>query len=587
MNVIIYFNGILQNLDDFQGSNDSSFVFRQKDEGGGAAVSYSPNLTLVGDAYQYIRQQIIEKPVPSLEEISVEIYDACCSDEDGNPLLLMLGKIPGSEVTWCEVGENCGSCEITIVDDSQDAKALACLKNTLIWDKKPKLDGSGVSDGEDSFRVANFSTYCNDIKPDFLQEVILLLGLILKIVLLPVLLVVATLVTIVNGILFFINLLGANIPLFGGDVNFYDDALSFITAFDELILPCGYLHKTPFIHSYLINVCDICGLGLQSSLFGVGGVYHNTMRLDAQFVAGSKNVITAFDNYEKNKPNLNGIQFLDEFEAFNIDWRITNGTLVVEREDFQFGNLWFDLRDIQEQDIQSLCFSVTEERPPAYGEYRYTKDGVDNTGDEVNSEWADAVFDWNVPINPAQTGLKETVLFFGTAQFRQDANANAVSPLDKPLYTLGYLNLQDFQKSMLIEKGVAAFPKLLQWDGVSDRFRATIARRSSANGNGVFDYNTDWYIKSNYQDSTGTSYNTAYQNLFEIDDPRNTSSTFGAAGLKQRRYTLQIIASCDVVRTLSADKFVIIPIGGVYKEAVVDEIEYNTDSKILTIQGKI
>ena len=587
MNVIIEINGTTLNPDDIIGADSSSFVFRQKDEGGGAAISYSPNLTLVGPAYDLIRAAIIESPVPALAELDAKVYDACCKDDQGNPLLLLVGKVPGSEVTWCEIGEDCASCEITILDDSQDAKAQACLKNTLIWDRKEKADASGVSDGEDTFRTAPFLGYCVDIRPNFLQEIILILGIILKIALLPALFVVATVVTVINAILFFINLLGANIPLIGGDVNFYDDAVGFIQIYNDLVIPCGYKHKAPFIHSYLINVCDICGLGLQSSLFGVGGVYHNTMRLDASFVPGSRNDSKVLDSYEKNKPNLNAIQFLDEFEAFNIAWRINNGTLIVEREDFQFGQQWFDLRDLPQDNIQSLCFSITEERPPAYGEYRYIKDGVDNTGDEVYRGWADAVFDWNDPPNPAQTGLKETVLFFGAAQFRRDANRDSTSPLDKGIYTLAYLNLQDFSGAMLIEKGVAAFPKLLQWDGTSPQTLARVERKNSAVANGLFDYNSDWWIKSSYADAAGVAYNTAYQNLFEIDDPRNTSSTFGAAGIKQRRYTLEIISTCDLVRTLSADKIVVIPIGGTYKQAVIDEIEYNTDSQTLTIQGKI
>ena len=587
MNVILEVNGQILSPDDIVGADSSTLVFRKKDQGGGAAASYSPNLTLVGDAYQLIRGLIIEQTTPSLVDISANVYDACCEDEDGNPLLLIEGKIPGSEVTWCEIGDDCGACEITIVDDSQDAIALSCLKNTLIWDRKPKFDGSGLSDGEDTFRTAPFLGYCVDIRPNFLQEIILILGIILKIALLPALLVVATVVTAINAILFFINLLGANIPLIGGDVNFYDDAVGFIQIYNDLVIPCGYKHKAPFIHSYLTNVCNVCGLGLQSTLFDVGGVYHNTMRLDAQFVPGARNDSKVLDSYEKNKPNLNGVQFLDELEAFNIDWRVANGALIVEREDFQFGVQWFDLRDIDPQNIISLCFSFTEERPFAYGEYIYTKDGVDNTGDEVNDGWADPVFDWNIPPNPAQTGLKETVLFFGTAQFRRDANRDSTSPLDKGIYTLGYLNLQDFSGAMLIEKGVAAFPKLLQWDGTSPQTLARVERKNSAVGGGLFDYNSDWWIKKSYSDAAGVAYNTAYQNLFEIDDPRSFSSTFGAAGIKQRSYTLEIIASCDIVRTLSAEKFIVIPIGGVYKEAAVDEIEYNTSSEILTIQGKI
>jgi len=587
MNVILEVNGVFINPDDIVGSDSSTLVFRQKDEGGGAAVSYSPNLTLVGDAYQLIRSLIIEQTTPSLVDISANVYDACCKDDQGTPLLLIKGKIPGSEVTWCEIGDNCGACEITIVDDSEDAVALACLKNTLIWDRKDKFDNSGVSDGEDTFRTAPFLSYCVDVRPTYIQELFFILGLILKIVFIPALFILATIITVVNAIIFFINLLGANIPLIGGNVSFYDDALGFIESYNSLVVPCGYKHKAPFIHSYLTNICDICGLGLQSSLFGVGAVYHNTMRLDAQFVPGSRDDSKVLISYEKNKPNLNGVQFLDELQAFNIDWRIANGALIVEREDFQFGVQWFDLRDIDPQNIISLCFSFTEERPFAYGEYNYVKDGIDNSGDEVLNDWADSVFDWNVPPNSSQIGLKQTDLFFGAAQFRKDAARDVVSPIDKPIYTAAYNNLQDFEGAMLIEKGIAAFPKLLQWDGTSPQNLATVERKNSAVGGGLFDYNSDWWIKSFYQDASGIAYNTAYQNLFQIDDPRSSSATFGAAGIKQRRYTLEIIAACDIVRTLSAEKFIVIPIGGTYKAAEVVEIEYNTQSQILTIQGKI
>jgi hypothetical protein len=333
-------------------------------------------------------------------------------------------------------------------------------------------------------------------------------------------------------------------------------------------------------------MCDLCGLNLQSSLFNPGGYYHNTMQLDAPYSPGAKNISKTLRNWQRNKPNINGLQYLESFKDWNIAWSVNNGILRIEREDFEFGTLWFDLQNIDKERIKSLCFSLTDEKPAAYGEYLYSKDGVDNTGDEVITGevpaqgWTDLVFDWNIPVNPAQSGLKQTTLFFGGAQFRRDSNREGVSALDKAFYNAAFPILNDYEGVLLMEKGICGFPKWIIWDALSPRENARILRYQSAIEAGTFDYNVPFWIKSTYADANGIIRDTAYQRLFSIDDPRVT-------GIKQRAYTLEIYMDCELLRGLSVDRFIRIPVAGVYQDATIEEIEYNTATYLITIKGKV
>ncbi len=58
-NLEIYFDGILQNSNDFDGTESISFVYRNKTESGESAFGFSPELTVRGAAYDYLVQEII------------------------------------------------------------------------------------------------------------------------------------------------------------------------------------------------------------------------------------------------------------------------------------------------------------------------------------------------------------------------------------------------------------------------------------------------------------------------------------------------------------------------------------------------
>jgi hypothetical protein len=560
----IYFDGIPQNLNDFNGTESASFVFRRKDEAGESAFSFAPELTVTGDAYAYVRQQIISAVNPNLALIEVLIYDTCCVNPDGSARLLFTGKIEGGSVRWCTF-PNC-EASFTVVDNSVDAQAIRCLKNNFPWDTlRQNTVNNQTTLGIDEFRYAPWLYYCNDLKPSATQEAIMLLGLYWLILFAPIL-----------AILQLFNLIS------GVNENIFENL-------SNLIVGCGRRHIAPYLDSQFKNLCKRCGIGYSSGLFDVGGYYHNTVRMDIAFVPGAGIFQQGFGDEGAridNRPNLNGIQFLDELKQFNIDWRVVNGVLQIERKDFFSGSQWFNTDNLEDNQLLSICFESLEERPAAYAEYMYMKDGVDNSGDEVSKKWADRVIDWNPADNPNQSGLFSKKLLYGAAQFRFDDNAPDTNPIDKPFYVTFFPFVQNTenQAAMFLEKGIAAFPKLINLDRVEGQIlTAGLLERGVAvpdfvtMNDGKRAYNYKWWIKEQgFIDDSGNTYDTAYQRLFFIDDPRLTT-------VKTRKVNISVTADCNLISTLDIDKYVTIPEG----QVKITEITYDTDNNSLTIQGLI
>jgi hypothetical protein len=557
-NIEIYFDNNLMNLNDFDGTESISFVYRNKTESGDSGYSFSPELTLTGNAYDYVYNEIINKPNPALESIQVLVYDTCCLDDNGNSRLLFTGLIEGSDVRWC-VFPNCYA-QVTVIDNSSVGLAITCLKNIMPYDNANRSGNiRNNTRGIDEYRIAPYIYYCDDVKPDFTHEALMIMGIWFFILTTPIL-----------AILQFFNFLS------GVDSNIFNDL-------GNLIVGCGKKHIAPYMDSYFKNMCKLCYLSYQSSLFDVGGYYHDTVRVDMAYKPGSQNDRDVAYANQLNQPNLNGIQFLDTLKEWNIDWRITNNTLVIERKDFFNGGLWFDTELLDDDQLLSICIEPSEKKPYAFAEYNYPKDGVDNSGDEVAPNWSQRAIDWNVPINPVLRGLFTKNFTFSASQFRFDNNRIDVAPIDKRFYRSFYPTLNDTQNdnAMLLEKGVANFPKLLDIGRTYDQngfiYRGYGVVNFYENNNGLFTYNYKWQVFENpLVDRNGTSYDTAYQRLLCIDDPRNTS-------IKIRKFTLSVTADCNLLRGLSIDKFVRTPIG----DGDIEEITYDVTNNSLTITGKI
>jgi hypothetical protein len=137
---------------------------------------------------------------------------------------------------------------------------------------------------------------------------------------------------------------------------------------------------------------------------------------------------------------------------------------------------------------------------------------------------------------------------------------------------------------MFLSKGVAGFPKLINLVSIvgQDITPTTFERGFGVAdfvymSNGLRAYNYKWYVQAvPLTDAGGAQYDTAYQRLFEIDDPQATT-------VKTRKVTISITADCDLLRGLSVDKYITLPEG----QVEIQEITYDTNNNSLTISGLI
>jgi hypothetical protein len=561
------------------GLNEITATIRHESETGGSAFSFTGELTFYGEAYEIIRQQILLAPTPHLIKVPIQIYSDECPD------IPFIGYIEGGSVRWCEISSKDETCSASaqIIDGSTIAEKLACVKNTIIWKRLPKFGSSQISAGEDTTRKARYLAFCVQPRPAIIFEMMMIYYLLMRVVLTPVIIVVGLIVKVINLIITAVNTIPflPNIQLidFDGndDTGVFEEFGNILDRLNNFITGCGAKHKTPFIHSYVQNVCEICGLTLQSSILSPGGYYHNLMRLDAPSYSTrpgySNNKIE--EVYQRNSPNLNGAQLLDEMERnLNWEWWIQGSVLRVEPRGEVEGLIWVEQGDGTE--ITSFCLETTDETVKAFGVYEYAQDAADRSANEVRKDWSE-VIDWNVPPNDIQRGALERTLQYSTALFRKDNNGDGVMPIDEDFYNTNaaFPNLLNWKNVLILSNGVSSLPKLLIWDGVSPQDNARV-QRWKVPGTDKWDYNIPMWMKKTHP-AGPTLYNTSFE---KTDNPR-------LAGVRLRTFTMDILLTCDLLKTAPEARLVKAFVQGELKTGKIDEITIHYATMTASIKGKI
>lgn len=553
-------------------------TIRRSSGTGGAAFSFTGELTFYGEAYNIIRELIILSPVPHLVKIPISVYTDQCPEHP------FVGYVEGANVEWCEIGADNVPCsaKAQIIDGSAISERLACVRNTIIWDKLPKYGFQFVSDGEDTARKARYVTMCIEFRPRALAEVIMILYVIMRTVMMPAMFIISVVVVIINAIITAINTIPfvpniAEIDFDGNDdTGPFQEFRNLLDMMNNFITGCGAKHKAPFVHSYIQNVCDVCGLTLSSSILSPGGYYNNLMRLDATayHTQPGASVGEIEQCYNKQKPNLNGAQFLDELrQNLNWDWSINGSTLVIEPAGDIQGLIWFEQGDGVV--IKSFCIHTTDETVKAYGVYEYAQDAADNACNEVKNDWG-AVVDWNTPPNDVQRGAYEKNLTYSAALFRKDNQGDSKIPIDKDFYNnnFAFPNLATWENVLIMSKGVSSQPKLLMWDGVSAQDNARVEKWDA--GNGKWDYNTKMWLRPTHP-AGDTLYGTSFE---ATDNPRNVD-------ILLRKFTMEICLTCDLIGTAPDARRLKAMVGGVLKTGKIEEIAINYGTFTATINGRI
>jgi hypothetical protein len=523
--------------DSYEGTEDSSVTIRQNTDTG-LAFSYGNSITFFNDAFALIVDELANSPTAAQNSIEIYIYDTCCKDRNGNDYLIFKGLIRSSdiEITIKPDSERCGvECDFT--DYSQTSEAITCLKQTVIFSNNAN---GRTSNGENEGRAAVYYSYYEETRPRAYMYFLLYLG--------AYLVVMATIV---------LNILTVGLINLGGELREIKEDIK------SLFIKKRF-HKAPFISSYLRNICKLCGLQLQSTIFSTGGFWENINRLDAAIQEGGEHTAEAdiiFKDF--NAPNITGTDLLDSLKQFNIGYWLQNGnTLVVERKDYQTAT-WIDFAT---RDFDRLSFKFGDETPPATRVYEYINDLSDKTGQEFFRGICGYAIDYNTPINPAFRGSEKITFPYGTWRTINDSQQSVLlRASNTPPLSLVYNNIS--QRSLLMQTGTCGSPKLLEYDTSSPVIDAT-----------MFNNNRRLYI-----DASGTlaAQDRVYVQFLQIDDPRIT-------GIKNKDFELVFSYECEDLRTFEFNKTVRIPLqNGNYKDGVIDNLTINFKDGTITINGKV
>lgn len=460
--VRVILNGFEVAPKDVSGEPDIRTTITVEDEDGASLVkTVSGELTFYGTAYETIRDLLIIPAGGRLEEVPITLLETC-SDPDW---IAFEGTVRGDLVNWCE-----GVCSVrvTCVEKTVTSAAMDCLKSTLIFDNH-----SGFQQ-----QAHPRMRYCDEIRPEWLHHVIMILAVFAMLVLdilTPVIFIVAAIVTVINIIISAINVIpGVNVDPIDIDgnpnTNTFQEWQAIRGRILETLIGCGRAHPSPLVRSYLNNVCSKCGIAFQSSILNNPSAdYWNMVLWAAQVEKGTRDDSVPY--IYANRPIMSGEQLLDRLKVvFNARYgvRVIGGvpTLVFERRDQLQGNtVWVDPMALKADGrlIGELCYNYSSENPAAYLVIGFSEDGFDEPGNEAREYYKDIV-EWNLPFNAVQKGDKQVQFQFGMLRNRRDGIGGDILD-DYTWYPSLAGPINQYGHAMMVSRGIAMFPKLLIWNG--------------------------------------------------------------------------------------------------------------------------
>jgi len=587
--VIVTLNGINVNSGGIDGLDKIKVKVRRKDEEQKLAKSFTGELIFYGNGFEIIRQELIDDPAGKFNQVAIKVFDDCCEGADPDePILVFEGILRGDSIDWCE-----GECFVKAQAFEHTAETLKfdCVKSTLIYD-----NWNGIQQEAHPRMV-----YCNEMRPSGLQDVILIFGIILNIIFIavtPVVFVVWLIVEILNVLIGVINgIIDAINTIPGIDINNInevdidgsaDDNLlqvwaDLIDQMNESILGCGREHPSPLVRRYIQNVCDKCGIAFESSILNdPESDYYNTVYLSAPVEKGTRDENQTWISENAPIKTLEGL-LQDIKLPFSADYRIENGVLKFEREDFFWsGETFVSYQNIVAQGrlTEKVCYSWRDEDAAAFGRFQYSDDPVDWVGNEARDRYNDIV-EFNQPYSELQSGAREIFMPYGMARTRTDGIDRDVLG-DYSWWILWTSILQEFENAMVMNSGIAFQPKLLIWDGQS--INAAQIKRFPTPGDDVptdESFNSPYWFNENTL-APNTGYGQDYENgsLYARFHAWKHPRVLNDRGLE---FTFAFKFNCSHLLNLDVFKLVDLPVG----QGRIQEIEIDFETRLMTLSGKV
>lgn len=222
-----------------------------------------------------------------------------------------------------------------------------------------------------------------------------------------------------------LSIFGRTIPVVSAFFNETDDAFRRIQNVDNFV-------DSPLIRDYITNVCQKCGLDIDTIFHDPANPYYNAclyfpLSGAIHVNAGSAVTSPALWFHFENRWNITLAELLDKLKpVFNAEWYVTpNNTLVFQPEaifaDLQNSPV-IDLTDpalATKWDNTTLDYNFNGQKKPAYGRYQYSADGSDLASQEAQPLYNDIV-DYDGPANNLmlEGNVSKTFEFAPTAAVR-------------------------------------------------------------------------------------------------------------------------------------------------------------------------
>lgn len=516
----------------------------------GLVRDISSSIDIFGEGGRYIRDWLIDSPDAPVNSVMVRVTDILC------PKFLGLYQVETEQLRWCEDEP----CNLTLSLEEYTPK-LNCLQNTFIYDNH---QGWFPPDGLIQNPLPKFFhpryRYCDDIKPQFLQNFLFIIANSLAAALNTL---TGAIIAIASAIQDLIN------AVFGsGTVTFADGLQDGIEqAFGDIfeaLLGCNRLYPAPFLRTYFQNACDKCGLTFQSNILNGDTVngkifneYYNTSFLFAPEDKGVKEN-SDYDWIHNNRPNLHvpELAFMLK-DVFNAKYGIDGDTFYFNRKDTFPTQILFDFTGSDRNYIiDSICYNTnTRDKRFAATSFKYAQDAQDMSGNDARHRY-----------NGVKVWSSDNVRFKGTKKIEITDISVARFTTDGIQQKKAFKNLADqpyFNDStLLLEKDALGLAKLLIWNGISDYEDAEVIKIDLLDMYYPFQWgNADWavdhynaivygeYYVFNHPlyfdplNGLETGSNIPYFNLANMHVIDNPTSN----GVRNEFWTVKLELCCDVL----------------------------------------
>jgi hypothetical protein len=352
--------------------DDTEFTF-ELDAEDEIQKGISTSIVIFGSAYLYVKNWLIDHPNASVHTILVRITDTLAGVQLGEWLL------KADSLQWCD--DDICRLKITLREYWPE---LDCLKSTLISDNhRGWFPDNGFIPANDLLTGTPLNQYmhpriqyCDDIRPQALQN---FLFVIAQSILIAFNTAVGPLIWMLQFANSVANTLGLpSPPLYSQIMSLINDIYD---ATFGAFLGCLRVHPSPFVRNYFINACSKCGIDFESSILNdPASRYYKLVHMFAPVKKGIKRS-SSQDWIPDNKPIYNVWLYAKSLKKiFNAKYILRSNKFIFERKD-AFGAQIYDFDGADKSKLlDKTCYQWDGEPKPAYEDFKYGVDALDNSG---------------------------------------------------------------------------------------------------------------------------------------------------------------------------------------------------------------